>query len=109
MHATLSRSGIFYPFKQSTIRIWWKTLGYVEICGIDYVFQNLRLGYRMQGSAVLWIPGMDHAGIATQTIVERELGKRAIREGHTNLKAFNPRLKLGRDAFVEEVWKWKDA
>ncbi|KAF5404115.1 Valyl-tRNA synthetase [Paragonimus heterotremus] len=63
----------------------------------------------MQGSAVLWIPGMDHAGIATQMIVERELGKRAVRDGHINPLTFNPRLKIGRDAFVEEVWKWKNA
>ncbi len=51
---------------------------------------------RMQGYAALWLPGMDHAGIATQNVVERELAK----EG-TN------RHDLGRERFVEQVWAWK--
>ncbi len=51
---------------------------------------------RMQGYAAVWIPGSDHAGIATQNVVERELGA----EGLT-------RHDLGRDAFVEQVWEWK--
>ncbi|ROO89466.1 valyl-tRNA synthetase [Actinocorallia herbida] len=51
---------------------------------------------RMQGYEALWLPGMDHAGIATQNVVERELKK----EGLT-------RHDLGREAFQERVWKWK--
>ncbi|MFE2742966.1 valine--tRNA ligase [Streptomyces scopuliridis] len=51
---------------------------------------------RMQGYETLWQPGMDHAGIATQNVVERELAK----EGKS-------RQDLGREAFVERVWKWK--
>jgi valyl-tRNA synthetase len=51
---------------------------------------------RMQGYATLWQPGMDHAGIATQNVVERELS----REGKT-------RHDLGREAFVDRVWEWK--
>jgi valyl-tRNA synthetase len=51
---------------------------------------------RMQGFAALWLPGTDHAGIATQNVVEREL--RA--EGLT-------RHDLGRDRFIEQVWAWK--
>ncbi|KAF6779742.1 hypothetical protein AHF37_00834 [Paragonimus kellicotti] len=81
-------------------------VGHALTCTVQ---DTLARCYRMQGSAVLWIPGMDHAGIATQMIVERELGKRAVRDGHTNPVTFNPRLKIGRNAFVEEVWKWKDA
>jgi valyl-tRNA synthetase len=50
----------------------------------------------MRGFEVLWLPGMDHAGIATQNVVERELA----RQGQT-------RFDLGRDAFVERVWAWK--
>jgi valyl-tRNA synthetase len=50
----------------------------------------------MQGFAALWLPGMDHAGIATQNVVERELRD----EGMT-------RHDLGRDAFIEQVWAWK--
>ena len=52
---------------------------------------------RMSGFEALFLPGTDHAGIATQMVVERELEK----EGLT-------RLGLGREAFVERIWKWKD-
>ena len=51
---------------------------------------------RMQGYNTLWLPGMDHAGIATQNVVERELRQ----EGKT-------RHDLGREKFVERVWEWK--
>jgi len=51
---------------------------------------------RMQGYAALWLPGTDHAGIATQNVVERELSK----EGKS-------RHDLGREKFVEQVWAWK--
>jgi valyl-tRNA synthetase len=51
---------------------------------------------RMQGYETLWLPGMDHAGIATQNVVERELAKDGI-----------SRHDLGREAFVERVWEWK--
>jgi valyl-tRNA synthetase len=51
--------------------------------------------HRMRGFNTLWQPGFDHAGIATQAVVERELRK----EGTT-------RFELGRDAFVERVWAW---
>src|SRR3954471_21265600 len=52
---------------------------------------------RMQGFDALWLPGMDHAGIATQNVVERQLAK----EGRS-------RRDLGRDAFVARVWRWKE-
>jgi valyl-tRNA synthetase len=51
---------------------------------------------RMQGYRTLWLPGMDHAGIATQNVVERELAKEGL-----------SRHDLGREAFVERVWQWK--
>jgi valyl-tRNA synthetase len=51
---------------------------------------------RMQGYRTLWLPGMDHAGIATQNVVERELAKEGL-----------SRHDLGRAAFVERVWEWK--
>ncbi|MEM9865721.1 MAG: valine--tRNA ligase, partial [Myxococcota bacterium] len=53
--------------------------------------------HRMKGFDALWIPGMDHAGIATQVVVERLLAQ----EGKT-------RHDLGREAFVERVWEWKE-
>src|SRR4029453_9147363 len=64
---------------------------------LDHTYQDcLARLHRMRGDEVLWLPGMDHAGIATQNVVERELAK----EGKT-------RFDLGRDAFVERVWAWK--
>ena len=51
---------------------------------------------RMSGSNVLWMPGTDHAGIATQNVVERQLAAEN-----------SSRHEIGRDAFVERVWKWK--
>jgi len=52
---------------------------------------------RMQGCNTVWMPGTDHAGIATQNVVERALRK----EGKT-------RYDLGREAFVAKVWEWKE-
>ncbi|MFO0745562.1 MAG: valine--tRNA ligase [Myxococcota bacterium] len=51
---------------------------------------------RMQGYNTLWMPGTDHAGIATQMVVERELQKQGV-----------SRFDLGRPAFIEKVWEWK--
>ncbi len=52
---------------------------------------------RMQGFNVLWLPGTDHAGIATQNVVEREIAK----EGKT-------RYDLGREKFLERAWQWRE-
>jgi len=52
---------------------------------------------RMQGYKTLWLPGTDHAGIATQNVVEKKLKK----ENKT-------RFDLGREKFIEEVWRWKE-
>lgn len=51
----------------------------------------------MRGASVLWVPGQDHAGIATQVVVEKTLAKRGI-----------TKTDLGREKFLEEVWKWKE-
>ncbi|MCM8785893.1 MAG: valine--tRNA ligase, partial [Candidatus Omnitrophica bacterium] len=52
---------------------------------------------RMSNFCALWVPGTDHAGIATQNVVEKELLKKGI-----------TRKQLGREKFIEEVWKWKE-
>lgn len=52
---------------------------------------------RMRGKDVLWQPGMDHAGIATQMVVERQLAERQL----------PGRREMGRDAFIDKVWEWK--
>ena len=64
----------------------------------DETLQDVLIRYkRMQGYAALWLPGTDHAGIATQIRVEEELRK----EGLT-------RYDLGREKFLEKVWDWKN-
>lgn len=70
------------------------TLGHVLNNSIQDVLARRA---RMLGNEVLWLPGTDHAGIATQTVVERKLRKE---EGKT-------RRDLGREAFLERVWEWK--
>jgi len=52
---------------------------------------------RMQGDDVLWVPGIDHAGIATQNVVEKSLSKEGLN-----------RQKLGKEEFRKRVWKWKE-
>ncbi len=64
---------------------------------LNSTIQDILARYkRMKGFEVLWLPGIDHAGIATQNVVEKQLAAEGI-----------DRHKLGRDAFVERVWKWK--
>lgn len=65
---------------------------------LDHTIQDVIIRWkRMLGFNTLWLPGTDHAGIATQSVVERELKK----EGKT-------RHDLGREKFVERVWDWKN-
>lgn len=65
---------------------------------LDETMQDILIRYkRMAGYEALWVPGTDHAGIATQIKVEEEL---RVKEGLT-------RYDLGRDAFLERVWDWK--
>ncbi len=64
----------------------------------QYTLMDILIRYqRMQGKSVLWQVGTDHAGIATQMVVERKL---AVEEGKN-------RHDLGREAFIEKVWQWK--
>lgn len=61
-------------------------------------FEDLLIRWhRMMGEPTLWLPGTDHAGIATQNVVEKALRKQGI-----------TRQDLGREAFVERVWEWKE-
>jgi valyl-tRNA synthetase len=71
---------------------------------------------RMQGKNVLWLPGTDHASIATQMIVERELGREALpslEPGPEAMAAWQRegqrlRLEMGREQFVARCWQWKE-
>jgi len=63
----------------------------------DTIMDTLTRYQRMRGRATLWQPGTDHAGIATQMVVERQLNAEGLK-----------RTDLSRDEFLERVWKWKE-
>ncbi len=66
--------------------------------GLNNTIQDVVIRFqRMQGKKALWMPGTDHAGIATQNVVEKELKKQG-----------KNRHQLGREAFLKEVWNWKE-
>src|SRR5260363_263059 len=62
------------------------------------LMDSLARYHRMRGANTLWIPGTDHAGIATQLIVERQLEVQQL-----------TRRALGREGFIKRVWAWKKA
>jgi valyl-tRNA synthetase len=65
---------------------------------LEYTLQDVMVRMkRMQGFRVLWLPGIDHAGIAAQNVVEKQL----VKEGTT-------RQALGREKFLERMWAWKE-
>ena len=65
---------------------------------LNNTLQDILARYkRMRGFDVLWVPGTDHAGIATQNVVEKKLHAEGV-----------DRHKLGRSKFIERVWKWKE-
>jgi valyl-tRNA synthetase len=66
--------------------------------GLNNTIQDMLIRYhRMRGENVLWLPGTDHAGIATQNVVEKKLAKEGKKRGD-----------IGRERFISEVWKWKE-
>jgi len=65
---------------------------------LDHTLQDALIRMkRMKGFAALWLPGMDHAGIATQNVVEKQLASQGL-----------SRHDLGREEFVKKVWEWKE-
>ncbi|MDX2127715.1 MAG: valine--tRNA ligase [Chloroherpetonaceae bacterium] len=70
------------------------TIGHV----LNHTIQDIFIRYhRMMGKESLWLPGTDHAGIATQTVVEKQLRKEKL-----------TRYDLGREKFIEKVWAWRE-
>jgi len=63
----------------------------------DTIMDTLVRYHRMKGNDTLWQPGTDHAGIATQMVVERQLAAQGV-----------TRHDLGRDKFIEKIWEWKE-
>ncbi len=70
-------------------------LGHALMCSVEDAVARYN---RMHGRVTLWVPGVDHAGIATQVVVEKQLSRTKGVDRHS----------LGREKFVEEVWKWKE-
>ena len=67
--------------------------------GLTIAIQDCMVRWnRMNGKSALFIPGIDHAGIATQIVVEKRIMKESKKTRHD----------LGRDVFIQEVWKWKE-
>ena len=65
---------------------------------LNNTIQDILIRYKkMQGFETLWMPGTDHAGIATQNVVEKAIAKEGLK-----------RQDLGRDKFIERVWQWKE-
>ena len=65
---------------------------------LDHTLQDILIRMkRMKGFAALWLPGMDHAGIATQNVVEKQLAAQGL-----------SRHDLGREEFIKKVWEWKN-
>ncbi len=65
---------------------------------LNNTIQDILIRYkRMQGFSSLWMPGTDHAGIATQNVVERKLAEKGLK-----------RRDLGREEFLKEIWKWRE-
>ncbi len=62
------------------------------------IMDSLTRYHRMRGFNTLWVPGTDHAGIATQIVVERQLQEAGL-----------SRHDLGREAFLKQVWDWKES
>ncbi|WP_031295178.1 class I tRNA ligase family protein, partial [Pseudogulbenkiania ferrooxidans] len=61
------------------------------------IMDGLTRFYRMKGNNTVWVPGTDHAGIATQIVVERQLADQGLN-----------RHDMGREAFTSKIWEWKE-
>ncbi len=105
------KSGFFNPDKLPITRYSLRVTRYCIVIPPPNVTGSLHMGHalnaviqdilirqkRMQGYKTLWLPGTDHAGIATQNVVEKELKKQGL-----------TRHDLGREKFIEKIWEWKE-
>ena len=97
-------SGFFAPRASATGKAYTIMMPPPNVTGIlhmghafNVTYQDILMRWRrMNGDRALWIPGSDHAGIATQNVVERAIGKMGVTRG-----------ELGREKFIEKVWEWK--
>ncbi len=106
IYADWENAGCFKPSGETSAQAYCIVIPPPNVTGVlhmghalNHTLQDVLIRFeRMRGKNVLWQPGTDHAGIATQMVVERELAK----EGNLD------RRTLGREAFLERVWKWKE-
>jgi valyl-tRNA synthetase len=106
IYALWERSGAFAPSKAADADPYCIVIPPPNVTGtlhighaLNNTLQDVLIRFeRMRGKAALWQPGLDHAGIATQMVVERQLAQ----QGNTD------RRTLGREEFVSRVWAWKD-
>ena len=97
-------SGIFHAPQKAQPRVFSLVIPPPNVTGslhIGHMLEHTEIDvtirwHRMRGDNTLWLPGSDHAGIATQMVVERKLAEEGL-----------DRRTMGRDAFVERVWEWK--
>ncbi|MDY6923618.1 MAG: valine--tRNA ligase [Pseudomonadota bacterium] len=105
LYAAWEDSGVFAPRQDTAAEAYSIVIPPPNVTGslhighaLNNTLQDILARYhRMKGKAVLWLPGTDHAGIATQMVVERQLAA----SGNES------RRDMGRDAFVAKVWEWK--
>jgi len=105
LYETWERSGVFAPRQDTAAEAYSIVIPPPNVTGslhighaLNNTLQDILARYhRMKGKAVLWLPGTDHAGIATQMVVERQLAA----DGNMS------RREMGREAFVDKVWEWK--
>ena len=105
LYAQWEASGLFAPRQDTSAEAYSIVIPPPNVTGslhighaLNNTLQDILARYhRMKGKAVLWLPGTDHAGIATQMVVERQLAA----AGNVG------RRDMGREAFVDKVWEWK--
>lgn len=105
LYAMWEESGLFAPKTDGAAEAYSIVIPPPNVTGslhighaLNNTLQDILARYhRMKGKAVLWLPGTDHAGIATQMVVERQLAA----AGNVG------RRDMGREAFVDKVWEWK--
>jgi valyl-tRNA synthetase len=105
LYAQWEESGLFAPRTDGAAEAYSIVIPPPNVTGslhighaLNNTLQDILARYhRMKGKAVLWLPGTDHAGIATQMVVERQLAA----AGNVG------RRDMGRDAFIEKIWEWK--
>ncbi|MBB3871058.1 valine--tRNA ligase [Brevundimonas mediterranea] len=105
LYAQWEESGLFAPRTEGAAGAYSIVIPPPNVTGslhighaLNNTLQDILARYhRMKGKAVLWLPGTDHAGIATQMVVERQLAA----AGNVG------RRDMGRDAFIDKVWEWK--